>query len=165
MNNIPKNLSWSYNQRTLVEFSFFALILGVLIALAAETMPTYIKSAKLVEPINFAKDVQTHMIIDAALTGRWSGEDDIPIDKERWGRAIQEFEVNQFGNISITLHDDLGFKDNNVLGFNLNSQTQGKAFLFYSWQCGNPAPQVSLYMAEPVRTTVPPIISHTICRK
>lgn len=166
MSNIPRNLICSYGQRTLIELSLVVLIFAILVTIAAEIMPVYIKSAKLVEPVNFAKDVQTHMMIDAALTGQWpTTEDAIPIDLEEWEGGIQGFDINPFGNISITLHDQLGFNDNNVLGFNLNSQAPDKAFRFYSWHCSDPAFQGSLYMTEPVKTTIPPIISHTICRK
>lgn len=165
MINASKSFACSYGQRTLVEFWIVVLIIAMLLAIAVKIMPTYIKISKLVWPLSFAQEVQTHMAIDAALTGRWPREDNIPINLNRWQDAIQEFEVNQFGSISITLHKELGFEDNNVLGFNLNPQEQNTAFRFYSWHCGASVSPISLFMAEPVKTTVPPIISHTICRK
>lgn len=156
---------WSYGQRLLIDLCLVVATLGALVALAAEMMPIYVKSAKLVEPVYFAKNIQTHMMIDAAFTGQRPTKSDLSADSETWKRSIQSFDVTESGNILILLHQDLGFKENNALGFNLNIQSPSDAFRFYSWHCGDLDPKPSLYISEPVKSTVPLIVSHTICRK
>lgn len=155
---------WGYGQRMLVELSLVFITLGVLVDLATEIMPIYIKKAKLVEPLSFAKDIQTRMMIDSALTGRWPNKSDIAVDVESWNNSIQDFNLNKSGNISILLHKDLGFKENNVLGFNLSVKGEGEAYRFYSWHCGESDPMPSLYAGQTINSTAPLIISHTICR-
>ena len=152
---------WNYGQRLLIEFSLVAITLGVLVALAAENISSYIKKAQLVEPVYFAQHIQRTMIIDSALTGRWPAQRQLDNSIELWQSSIESFEVNPFGNFAITLSDDLGFENRNRLGFNLNDSSGDTVYRFYHWRCGTPD---SANAEQSLKSTVSRQFSHSICR-
>ena len=155
---------FSYNQRVLVELLLVVSIVGILVALAMEIMPMYIKTSKLVEPLNLSKEVQAHMMIDSAFTGQWPDVADLHVSPDRWSSSLQNFDVSESGDILVTLQKELGFGEANMLIFKLDTRGHNTAFRFYSWHCGDSITQTLLSLDGSVKNTVPKIISHTICR-
>lgn len=164
MNDIPRTYMRSYALHGLIEFPLVVIILTVLVGVAADIMSIQLKSVKLVEPIQLVREIQTNMVVDAAFTGQWPKRSELAFNLKGWEHSVRGIDVNEFGNIAVTLHESIGLGQKNVLGFNLIAQENNMGFRFYRWRCGESSPLTSIYVSRPVTSTVPSIISHTICR-
>ena len=157
-------LSWGYGQRYLLELVFVIGIWGVLTYFAATLLPGYISNVYLTEPVGLSRNIQTHMLIDSAFTGRWPDNASLSHLHDGNPKEIRAISINEHGNINFHLQYDAKGIDAHNLAFNLGTLDAGYGFLFYSWYCGDSKPSAGYVTQEKIDSSVDFKYSHTVCR-
>ena len=147
-----------------VDFLLLVIFWSLLVSVAAEILPLYIKSVKLVESAFLAGEVRNSMQINRALTGEWPNATAVDVDHKQWP-TISSYRISNKANITITLNRTLGLGERNTLGYTQGASEPSEAFQFFIWRCGNSQHPQGYVVEEIAETTVPPFFSRTLCRR
>lgn len=132
-----------YNQKLLMDFSLSMAILILVTAIAMLIYPQYLVVAKLVNPLQYARDVRTPLMIELAHLGlaQKINTSDVLSLVSDLPENISHIAISPQGHVSMRLADDSPSLNQKTLAINaaLNQQ-QGYAFI--SYLCGDfTAPQ------------------------
>jgi len=156
---------WSYRRANLFGFLLAITLLGVLLAVAMEIYPSYLRMARLTETAMAAYDLRTQMQIGYLWHGNWRDTiTHLPFN-DGFGNYFDSMIIADHGSFSFKLISNDPVLDGETLSFSLGRLDSEQGFELYIWRCGESAFPQGYTVAEPLETSLSPWYTQTLCRK
>ena len=140
-------------------------ILGLLIYLQISSLEDYVIRAELAEPFSIARNIQSQMVIHAALKGEWPSINQLNSAGGVLVDSIKSYSIHDNGHLQLKLQSQRSAVNNKLLAFNLYALDAGNGYKWYSWNCSKSGPPVPYKTEKPLLSTLSRVYSNTACRK